>query len=178
MKKEEKVEFIQWVKGELESAPAMVLADYRGLSVAQITELRDRCREADVKFKVVKNTLMQRAVEGTPMDVVKDMFTGPSALAWHSDDPGAAARVLVNFAKARGNEALEIKGGAVTGRMLSAQEVQSVLATLPSRNELLGTMAGLIDAGPGKLHRVLSAGPAKLGRVIRALEERRAGADG
>jgi len=173
LKKEEKAKFIEWMNKELMSAQALVLADYRGLTVAQITDLRNRCREAGVEFKVVKNTLMRMAVEGTPMAAIKEVLVGPTAMAWHHEDPGMAARILVDFAKERENEALELKAGAITGRLLSAMEVKNVLATLPNREELLSKLAGLMEAGPGKLHRTICAGPAKLARLLYALKEQR-----
>ncbi len=173
MKKSEKEEFVAWLKGELENAPAIVLADYRGLTVEQMTALRSKCREAGVSLRVAKNTLTKIAIEGTPFEPVKELLTGPVALAWHGEDPGASARVLVEFAKIKTNQDLEIRGGAISGRVLTADQVKNVLATMPSREELLAQMAGLLYAGPQKLHAVLSAGPNKLGRVIAALKEKK-----
>ncbi len=173
MKREEKERFVSWMSEELEKAPSVVLADYRGLNVAQVTDLRTRCREAGVQFRVVKNTLMRMAAKDTPMEGVLDFLTGPSAMAWHPEHPGAAARVLAEFAKEKGNEALEFKGAAITGRAMSADEVKNVLATMPSREELLARMAGLIKAGPQKLHGAIAAGPAKLGRAMAALKQKK-----
>lgn len=173
MKKSDKVEFVDWMKGELEKSPSAVLADYRGLTVAQMTDLRRRCREAGVQFKVVKNTLMRLVIQGTGMESLGEFLAGPSALAWHYEDPGAAAKVLVDFAKEKDNEALEIKGAAASGRALSAVETREVLARMPSRPELLSQMAALIAAGPQKLVNVLAAGPNKLGRALGALKAER-----
>jgi len=158
------------MKQELETAPSMVLADYRGLTVAQISDLRDRCREAGVRFKVAKNTLLKLASGGTPMAAMDQLLTGPTAVAWHREDPGAPARVLVEFIKIKGNEKLEIKGAAAGGKLISAQEVKTMLATLPTRPQLLAIMAGLIAAGPTKLARLLAAGPQQLGRALGALQ--------
>jgi large subunit ribosomal protein L10 len=178
LKKEEKHEFVAWMKGQLESAPSVVLADYRGLDVAQMNSLRIRCREAGVQFKVVKNTLMLLASENTDMSGIKEHLGGPTALAWHSEDPGAPARVLVGFAREKGNEDLEIKCGAVRGRLLTADDVKGVLAVLPTREELLAKFAGSLSAGPSKLMRALSAGPQMLGRGLAALRRQREAAQG
>lgn len=173
MDKKQKTEFVDWMKGEVETSPAMVIADYRGLTVAQMTDLRARCREKGVKFKVAKNTLMRIVIKGSNFEAIEPLLEGPTAIAWHPEDPGAPARVLVDFAKQKGHEALEIKGAGVSGRMLSPAEVKDVLATMPTREELLGTMAGMLINGPQKLAGVLAAGPNKLGRVLGALKDKK-----
>ena len=178
MEKQEKIEFVAWMKGQLEEASSVVLADYRGLRVAQMNDLRSKCREAGVSFKVVKNTLMILASEGTPAAAAKPFLEGPTAMAWHPEDPGAPARLLVDFAKQKGNEALEIKGGVMGGRALDHQQVKSVLAAMLTREELLAQMAGLLAAGPAKLARAVSAGPSMLGRALAALKEQRQAAGG
>lgn len=178
MKKEEKNEFVAWMSEELAKASSTVLADYRGLTVAQMDDLRSKCREAGVSFKVVKNTLMKRVVKGTDREVMQELLEGPTAIAWHNEDPGAAARVLVEFAKNKQNEALEIKGAAVSGKLLDANGVKFVLATLPTREELLGRMAGLVAAGPTKLVRTIAAGPQMLANVLGALKDQREQAGG
>ena len=107
------------------------------------------------------------------MESISELLTGPTAVAWHKEDPGAPAKVLVDFAKKKENSALEIKGASLSGRLLNADEVKNVLATMPSHEELLGKMAGLLMAGPQKLHGVLSAGPNMLGRLLGALKEKK-----
>ncbi len=169
MKKADKVKFIEQMKQELETAPSMVLADYRGLTVAQISDLRDRCREAGVQFKVAKNTLLKLASADSPMAAMDRLLTGPTAVAWHREDPGAPARVLVEFSRIKDNEKLEIKGAVAGGKLLGAEEVKNILATLPTRPQLLATMAALIAAGPTKVARLLAAGPQQLGRALGAL---------
>jgi large subunit ribosomal protein L10 len=176
LRKEEKEAFVTWLKAELDQAPAAVVAEYRGLTVAKMTALRGKCRESGVKIKVVKNTLTKRAVEGTAMAAIGDLLTGPTALAWHAEDPGAAARVLVEFAKLKGNEALVIKGAAASGKAVSAQEVDHVLAKLPTRDQLLSTFAFLMaGAGAARLHRLLKSGPAKLYNAMNSLKQQREG---
>jgi large subunit ribosomal protein L10 len=171
--KEEKKEFVDWMKNEFNNAQSVVAADYRGLDVAQMTELRAKCREVGVSIRVVKNTLTLLASKDTPVEPISELLTGPTAVAWHSEDPGAPAKVLVNFAKVKANVDLEIKGAALSGRLLSADEVKNVLATMASHEELMGKMAGLLLAGPQKLHSVLSAGPNMLGRLLGALKDKK-----
>jgi large subunit ribosomal protein L10 len=171
--KTEKNEFVTWMKAEMTVAPSVVVAEYRGLTVAQLSSLRARCRDSGVKFKVVKNTLMKLALKDTDLASAAQVLDGPTAVAWHLDDPGAPARVLIAFAKEKTNEALKIKGGGVRGRALAEAEVRNVLATLPTRPELLGTLVGMINSGPQKLHGVLSAAPIKMARLLAALKDQR-----
>jgi large subunit ribosomal protein L10 len=178
LKKEEKHKFVEWMKGEVAQASSLVVADYRGLTVAQLAALRSKCREAGVKFKVVKNTLMKLALQGSSLDVVDELLDGPTAVAWHPEDPGAPARVLLDFAKDKQNEQMKIKGGGVKGRKLSADEIKTALATLPTRSELLARLAMMLNSGPQKLHGVLSGGPAKLGYALTALKQQRESAGG
>lgn len=176
MKKEQKHEFVDYMKAELATAPAVVVADYRGLTVAQITALRTRCLDAGVKIKVAKNTLMKISSAGTPLSGVEKFLTGPTLIAWHPEDPGAAARVLTAFGKEKENDKFQIKGAAVTGRTIGSEEVKTVLATMPTKHELMGQVAGLLAAGPQRLVRVIAAGPNMLGRVLGALKDQRQGA--
>lgn len=173
MKKEEKVEFVSWMKGQMEKAPSLVLADFRGLSVARMMTLRDRCREAGVEVKVAKNTLIKLSIKGTQLDAVDHLLVGPTLAAWSLEDPGAPARTLANFAREKGNENLKIKGAAIGKRAMNPVEVRDVMANLPTREQLLGKMAGLINAGPQQLLGVLSAGPMKLARLLSALKAER-----
>ena len=176
MKKEQKHDFVTYMKAELGKAPAVVVADYRGLTVAQLTALRGRCYDAGVRIKVAKNTLMKISSLGTPLAGVDKFLVGPSLVAWHPEDPGAAARVLTAFGKEKENDKLQIKGAAVSGRMLGADEVKTVLATTPTKQELLARTAGLLAAGPQRLVQVIAAGPNMLGRVLGALKDQRQGA--
>lgn len=174
MKREEKEEFVKWMNSELSVAPSVVIADYRGLSVAKMDALRGECRQAEVNFKVVKNTLTKLACADTPMAVLGENIEGPTAIAWHAEDPGAPAKVLNDFAKKKGNEALEIKGGVSDGQFLSRQQVEQILATLPSRDELYSQMAYLFaEVGARRMYRLLGAGPAKLYRSMLSLQESR-----
>ncbi len=135
-----------------------------GLTVAQSTELRGKMREAGASYKVAKNRLARLALKDTDYDGLGDMLTGPTALAT-SSDPVAAAKAAVEFAKT--NDRLEIVGGSMGGEMLDEAGVRS-LASLPSLDELRGTIVGLVQAPATKIARVMVEPAAKLARVFGA----------
>jgi large subunit ribosomal protein L10 len=149
------------------STGVVVVTHYSGLSVAQMSDLRNRMREAGGHVKVAKNRLAKRALEGTEKTGIADLFTGPTCLVY-SDDPVTAPKVAVNFA--RTNEQLVIIGGAMGATVLDPDGVKS-LASLPSLDELRGRLVGLIQAPAGKIARVLNEPGAQLARVLAAKGE-------
>ena len=152
-----KVELKQPVVAEiselLNGAASAVVVDYRGLTVAQDTELRKELREAGVQYKVYKNTLIKRAAEGTEFAALDPNLEGPTAIAVSKDDATAPARVLAEFAKKA--DKLEIKGGVIEGTYYDAKGMQ-VIATIPSREVLLGKLLGSIQSPITNLARVLN----------------------
>ena len=138
----------------LQAAQAGVIADYRGLTVAQDTELRTKLREAGVEYTIVKNTLTNFAAKEVGLEELEPVLHGPTALATSSTDLVAPAKVLVEFAKA--NEQLEIKGGFVEGKVISVDEVK-VYASIPSKEVLISKMMGSLQAPVGNLVRALDA---------------------
>ena len=139
---------------KLKNAQAGVIADYRGLSVAQDTELRKKLREAGVEYTVVKNTLTRFAANEVGLGDLDPILHGPSALATSDSDVVAPAKVLVEFAKA--NEQLEIKAGFVDGKVIDVNEVK-VYASIPSKEVLISKMLGSLQAPIGSLVRTLDA---------------------
>ncbi|HEJ9488292.1 50S ribosomal protein L10 [Proteus vulgaris] len=136
-------------------ALSAVVADSRGVTVAKMTELRKACREAGVTVRVVRNTLLRRAVEGTSYEVLKDAFVGPTLIAFSAEHPGAAARLFKEFAKA--NPAFEIKAAAFEGEFIPGSNIDR-LATLPTYDEAIARlMATMKEASAGKLVRTLAA---------------------
>lgn len=136
-------------------ALSAVVADSRGVTVAKMTELRKACREAGVTVRVVRNTLLRRAVEGTSYEVLKDAFVGPTLIAFSAEHPGAAARLFKDFAKA--NPAFEIKAAAFEGEFIPGSNIDR-LATLPTYDEAIARlMATMKEASSGKLVRTLAA---------------------
>ena len=136
-------------------ALSAVVSDSRGVTVDKMTCLRKACREAGVTVRVVRNTLLRRAVEGTSSECLKDVFVGPTLIAFSHEHPGAAARLFKEFAKA--NPAFEIKAAAFEGELIAAKDIDR-LATLPTYEEAIARlMATMKEASAGKLVRTLAA---------------------
>ena len=152
-----KVELKQPIVAEiselLDGAATAVVVDYRGLTVAQDTELRKQLREAGVSYKVYKNTMIRRAAEGTAFAALDPHLEGPTAIAVSKTDATAAARILAEFAKKA--DKLEIKGGVVEGNYYDAKGMQ-VIATIPSREVLLGRLLGSMQSPIANFARVLN----------------------
>lgn len=152
-----KVELKQPIVAEiselLDGAATAVVVDYRGLTVAQDTELRKQLREAGVTYKVYKNTMIRRAAEGTAFAALDPHLEGPTAIAVSKTDATAAARILAEFAKKA--DKLEIKGGVVEGNYYDAKGMQ-VIATIPSREVLLGRLLGSMQSPIANFARVLN----------------------
>jgi large subunit ribosomal protein L10 len=157
------------MSAEVARSQAIVLTENRGLEVGQLTELRKRARNAGVYFRVVKNTLARRAVADTPFAELAEKMVGPLAYGM-SSDPVALAKVLHEFAK--GNEKLAIKGGAMANFVMSPKDVAS-LATLPSRDELLATLLGTMQAPVAQFVRTLNEVPSRFVRTLAALRDAR-----
>jgi len=166
---EEKKEVVAEVSARLAKAQAVVLAEYRGLPVEQITVLRSQARASGVYLRVLKNTLARRAVQGTPFEKLADQMVGPLAYGI-SEDPVAAAKVLHAYAK--GNEKLVIKGGAMPNQVLTAKEVGS-LATMPGREQLLATLLGTMQAPVAKFVQTLNEVPLKFVRALAAVRDQK-----
>ncbi|REB07933.1 50S ribosomal protein L10 [Sporosarcina sp. BI001-red] len=131
------------IADKMKASASMVVVDYRGLNVAQATELRKQLREAGVEFKVYKNSMARRAAEASGLEGLNEHLTGPNAIAFSTEDVIAPAKIINNFAKT--NEALEIKAGVIEGVLASVEEVEA-LATLPSREGLLSMLLSVLQA--------------------------------
>jgi len=170
MDRKEKSEVVTALNASLQQMGVVVITRNLGMTVAQSTDLRQKMRDAGAAFRVTKNRLAKIAIEGTDYAGIADMLTGPVGLAI-STDPVAAAKVAVNFAKT--NDRLEIIGGAMGTQTLNAEGVKA-LASLPSLDELRGTIIGLLQAPATKLARVTAEPAAKLARVLNAYAEQEA----
>ena len=164
---EAKKEVVAEVSERLKKAQTVILAEYRGLPVEDITVLRAKARASGVYLRVLKNTLARRAVQGTPFEKLADQMVGPLAYGI-SDDPVTAAKVLHAYAKS--NDKLVIKGGAMPGQVMSAKEV-GLLATIPSREELLATLLGTMQAPIAKFVQTLNEVPGKFVRTLAAVRD-------
>ena len=154
-------------------AQSVVAAQYRGLTVGQMTELRAKARGQGVYMRVVKNTLARKALAGTTFEPIGPSLKGPLVLAFSKDDPGAAARVVKDFAK--GNEKLVATLVSLGGQVLPGKDIERV-ASLPTRAQALSQLLGVLKAPIEKLVRTLAAPQAKLVRTIAAVRDQKQGA--
>ncbi|MGG3284021.1 50S ribosomal protein L10 [Paenibacillus solani] len=138
-----KQEAVDVIATKMRESVSTVVADYRGLNVAQVTELRKQLREAGVEFQVLKNSLLRRATAAAELSDLDEVLTGPTAVAFSSNDAVAAAKILNDFAKK--NDALKLKGGVVEGRVIGESEIKA-LAELPSREGLLSMLLSVLQA--------------------------------
>ena len=145
------------------SAYSAVTAEYIGLSAEEMTELRAKARSGGVYLRVVKNTLARRAVNGTDYECLQDTLTGPLLMAFSQEDPGAAARVLKDFAKE--NDKLVIKALSVSGQLLAASELDR-LASLPTKEQAISMLMSVMQAPIAKFARTLNEVPGKLVRTV------------
>ncbi len=164
---EEKKAVVAEVSEKLIQAQAVVLAEYRGLAVEEMTKLRVNARDNGVYLRVLKNTLARRAVTGTPFEKLGDEMVGPLAYGI-SEDPVAAAKVLNEFAK--GNDKFVIKAGAMPDKVMSRADVAQ-LATMPSREELLAKLLGTMQAPIAKFVQTLNEVPTKFVRGLAAVRD-------
>ena len=164
---EQKKAVISEVSEAIESAQAGVLAEYRGLTVAQLTALRTEARKSGVWVKVVKNNLAKRVIEGSDFECLSEHFVGPVIFS-ASEDPVAVAKVMANFAKA--NDQLKITVGAMNGSLMDQDMIQS-LSKLPGRDELLATLVGTMAAPIQKFASTLNEVPTSFARALSAVAE-------
>ena len=173
MNRTEKQELIDVLHKEFNQSPHAILVDFRGLSVPAVTEFRRKVRHAGSRYRVVKNTLAQRAIQDTPLAGLAPKFENTTGVAYTGSDPVALAKVLVDFAK--DHPALVVKGGVVSGsQMLDAEGVKA-LSTMPSLPELRAKLLGLMKAPASQLVRLLNTPAGQLARVLKAHQEKQEG---
>ena len=170
MDRAEKSQLVETLSSVFSDTGVIVVAHYSGLTVAQMTTLRGRMREAGAGVKVAKNRLVKLALKGTDAESISDLFEGPTVVAY-SKDPVAAAKVAVEFAKT--NDKLVVRGGAMGSTALDPDGIKA-LAALPSLDELRGRLVGLIAAPATKVAQVLNAPASQLARVLTAYAEKSA----
>ncbi len=149
--------------------PGVYLMDFKGLNVAEITELRSKLRESNISMRVVKNTLAKRALAGAGVSGFDQFFTGPTGIVWSREDSITPARVLIEFLKK--HEKATLKAGLVDGAVIPASQMEMV-SKLPTKRELQARVAGVLKAPISKLARTLNAVPTTFVRTVDALREK------
>ena len=167
---EDKKQIVSEVNQAANSALSAVLADYRGVTVGSMTELRKVARENKVYLRVVRNTLLKRAVEDTDFACISEVLVGPTILAFSEEDPGAAARILKDFAKE--NDEFEIKALSIGGKLLDASEIDR-LANLPTYDQAVSILMSVMLAPVTKFATTLNEVPAKLTRTVAAVRDQK-----
>jgi len=167
---EDKKAIVAEVNAVAALAHSAVAAEYRGMTVDQLTKMRVEARNSGVYLRVVRNTLARRAVVGTSFECMQEGLKGPLILAFSQQDPGSAARVISKFAK--DNDKLRVKLVALGGKLLSASDLEAV-AKLPTRNEALSLLLAVMKAPVQKLARTLNAVPTTLVRTVVAIKEQK-----
>lgn len=168
MNRTEKEKVINLLHEKMAKAKTAILAEPKGLDVATVTELRRKCREAQVDYRIVKNTLAQRAAKGTPVEPLSDRFVGPTALVMSYTDVVAPAKVISDFAKDRENFAIRI--AVVDGKVIDAKGVQA-LAKLPGIKELRAQIARMIAQPATRLARMIGTPGQQLAQVLNARKD-------
>jgi large subunit ribosomal protein L10 len=167
---EDKQQIVSEVNQAASSALSAVLADYRGVSVEDMTALRKNARENKVYLRVVRNTLLKRAVADTEFECIQEVLVGPTILAFSQEDPGAAARVLKDFSKE--NDDFEIKALSVGGQLMDASQID-VLAKLPTLDQAWSMLMSVMLAPVTKLARTMNEVPSKVTRAVAAVRDQK-----
>jgi len=167
---EDKKAIVAEVNETAAKALSLVVADARGVKVSNMTALRKSAREQAITIRVVRNTLARRALQGTDYECINSALTGPSLFGFSMEDPGAAARLFKEFAKT--NDKFQVKALAVSGQLLGPEQLD-VLAKLPTREQALAMLMGVMKAPVGKLVRTLNEVPGKLVRTLAAVREQK-----
>ncbi len=170
MRLEKKQKITEDLQQRFSKSVIVVVADYKGLDVSAMNDLRRKLREEDIEFQVAKNTLLMRAAKDTEVALIEDYFKGPSAVALSYKDPVAPAKILVQFAK--DNQKLEIKGGVLKDKVLDIDAIKA-LAMLPSREVLLGQLLSVLNEVPTSFVRTIAEIPRSLLNVLTAIRDQK-----
>lgn len=170
MNREQKVAEVESLKEKFAKSQLTVLANYKGLDVAAVTELRKKLFEKESQFKVVKNRLAKIAIKDTPFEALEEYFSETTAVTTVAEDVTGSAKVLTDFAK--GNESLQIKAGFLDGKVIDAKEIKA-LASMPTKEELIAKLLGSMQAPATNLVSVLSQIPRQLVQVLAAVQDQK-----
>ncbi len=158
------------IQEKLQKSQSVMFLDYRGLTVSEVTELRNKMRAAGVEYKVIKNTMMRRAAQEAGVEGLDEILEGPTAVAFGYEDPVAPAKILVDFIE--NAKKTQLKGGVLAGRAMSQAEIKD-LASLPSKEQLLAKLMGSLNAPVTGLVMALSGIPRKLVYALNAIKEKK-----
>ncbi|MGV6857960.1 MAG: 50S ribosomal protein L10 [bacterium] len=167
---EGKKQVVSEVAAVAAEAHSAVAAEYRGLTVGELTELRAKARETGVYLRVIKNTLARRAVEGTEFECMQEGLVGPLMLAFSQEDPGCAARLIKDFAK--DHDKLNVKLVSIGGELLDASDLER-LASLPTKDQAISMLMSVMKAPVEKLARTVNEVPGKLVRTVAAIRDQK-----
>ena len=173
LKRHEKEALVESLKSDFVKSPHAILIDFTGVTVPAVTEFRRKVRQSGGSYKVVKNTLAVRALEGTPLAPLKEKFLKTTAIAYCESDPVALAKVVVAFSK--DHPQIVVKNGLVSGSQILDANGVKALSTMPSLPELRPTLLGVLKAPSAKLVRLLSTPAQQMVRVLKAHEEKESG---
>jgi large subunit ribosomal protein L10 len=174
MDRTQKETVVSGLKETWKDVQSVVLAEYRGIDVPTVTSLRDEFRKANCHYKVLKNTLVRIAIQGTRLEPMQSLLVGPTAVIWSNDSPSSPAKIATRIAK--NNEKFVIRGGYFDGQALDAKGVQS-LATMPGKDELRAQLLMTFLAAPTEFVRLMAAGPTNFLYVLQARERALGGND-
>jgi large subunit ribosomal protein L10 len=161
--RDQKEQEIAALKKEFNATPHALVVDFQGITVEKVTDMRDALRSANVKYKVIKNTVARLAVDGTPLDSLKDSFVGMSGVAYSAEDPVALAKVLSKIAKE--NDKVKFKAAVVDGKAIAVKDVDT-LASMPSKEELISKLMYVLNSGAQRIALVINAVPRNLAVVV------------
>jgi large subunit ribosomal protein L10 len=170
LNREEKASVVQELSDKIAKAKIAIVTDYRGLTVNRMQDLRRKLKESNAEIKVAKNTLLSRAVQGTPYELLREALQGTSAITVSYGDPVASAKIVTDFVK--DNPQLEVKSAALEGKVLTAADLLA-LSKLPSKEILLGQLLGVMQAVPTSFVRVLNGVPQKMVYLLQALKDQK-----
>lgn len=170
MKLEEKKQIAQDLHEKFSRSKVVIVTEYKGLDVAAISDLRKKLRESGIEYRVAKNTLLERASEGTEAALIKDSFKGPSAIAVSYNDPVAPAKVLIKYAES--NKKLVIKAGVLNGKVLDLNAI-TALSTMPPREVVLAQLLSAMKGVPAAFVRVLNEIPKNFLYVLQAIKNQK-----
>lgn len=170
MNRDEKASIVEELSSKLANTKLAVVTDYRGLTVPVISQLRRDLKQSNAEIRVAKNTLLRRAIQGTPFEPMDQFLEGTTAVTFAGDDPVAPAKVLVKFVK--DNPKLEIKAAVLDGKVLTEEDLKA-LSKLPGKDELRAQLLSVMLAVPTSFVRVLNAVPQKAVYLLQAIKEQK-----